>query len=249
MFTNEDIYNTRATQEDLLAMMKDIHAFFEREGITYSLAGGSLLGAVREDGFIPWDDDMDIMVDRENYERIKSAFGGCKGYVLERDLWIYRIRRERDKKTDGYVPTVDIFVADNVPENKLRWKWKVFRLKVLQGMMKKKPDYKKYSFLHKLCIAATRFLGFFFTYDHKWKKYEKVSKVGNKKPTKYVALYNDLYRYLSIRYDADLMKNVTKHKFEDAEFYITEKYDHSLTVQYGDYMTPPPESERISAHL
>jgi len=52
-----------------------------------------------------------------------------------------------------------------------------------------------------------------------------------------------------VRYDADLMASLMKHPFEDTEFYITEKYDHSLTVLYGDYMTPPPENERISAHL
>lgn len=249
MFAKEDLYNTRATQEELLAMMKDIHAFFEREKITYSLTSGSLLGAVRENGFIPWDDDMDIMVDRKNFERILSAFDGCKGYTLKRDLWIYRIRREGNEKTEEYQPTVDIFVIDNVPENKLQWKWKVFRLRMLQGMMKKKPDYKKYSFIHKILVAATRFLGLFFTDNFKWKRYDKISKIGNKKPTKYVAMYDDLYKYLSVRYDADLMASLTKHPFEDTEFYITEKYDHSLTVLYGDYMTPPPENERISAHL
>ena len=249
MFTNEDLYNTRATQEELLAMMKDVHAFLEREKIAYSLNGGSMLGAVREKGFIPWDDDMDIMVDRHNFERILSAFGGCKGYTLKRDLWIYRIRRETDEQTDGYQPTVDIFVLDNVPENKLRWKWKVFRLKMLQGMMKKKPDYKKYSFIHKILVAGTRFMGLFFTDNFKWKRYDKISKIGNKKPTKHKAMYDDLYKYLSVRYDADIMDNLIKRPFEDTEFYITEKYDHCLKTLYGDYMTPPPQAERISAHL
>ena len=249
MFTNEDLYNTRATQEELLAMMKDIHDFFEREKIVYSLTSGSLLGAVREKGFIPWDDDMDIMVDRHNFERILSAFSGCKGYTLQRDLWVYRIRRETQERASGYQPTVDIFVLDNVPKNKLSWKCKVLRLKILQGMMKKKPEYGKYSFIQKLMVATTRCMGLFFTDNFKWKRYNKISQIGNKTPTKHKAMYNDLYKYLSVRYDANIMDKLQMHAFEDTQFYITEKYDHCLKTLYGDYMTPPPKEERISAHL
>lgn len=245
----EDQYGTKLVQSELLSMMKDVHAFFEREHITYSLSGGSLLGAVRHKGFIPWDDDMDVMMDRENYERVQQVFHRLDGYELVKELWVYRIRRKNANAKDGYAPTIDIFVADHCPDNALRRKWKVLRLKILQGMMKEKIDYKEYSFVYKICVAITHFLGKFFTKKWKWKRYDKISQVGNNKRTEYVTLYNDLFKLLGVRYDRDLMQSVKKQAFEDTQFYISEKYDDFLTKQYGDYMTPPKEEDRISIHL
>lgn len=245
----EDTYGTKLVQTELLAMMKDVHAFFEREGITYSLSGGSALGAVRHQGFIPWDDDMDVMMDRENYEKTQRVFHRLDGYELVKELWVYRIRRKNANIKDGYAPTIDIFVADNCPDKSAQRKWKILRLKILQGMMKEEINYKEYSFVYKICVALTHFFGKFFTKNWKWKKYDKISQVGNKKPTKYVTLYNDLFKLLGVRYDCRLMQKVQKTPFEDAEFYVTEYYDDFLTKQYGEYMTPPKEEDRISIHL
>ena len=72
----ENKYGALEYQQITLAMMKDIHRFLMSEGIKYSLCGGSLLGAIRESGFIPWDDDLDIMMDRENFGYI--VFKGKK---------------------------------------------------------------------------------------------------------------------------------------------------------------------------
>ena len=57
-----------------LEIMKDVHEFCVKTGIVYSLLDGSLIGAIRHQGFIPWDDDIDINVTRENYEKIKKKF-------------------------------------------------------------------------------------------------------------------------------------------------------------------------------
>lgn len=247
----EDKYGTRAVQNELLAMMKDIHAFFESKGIRYALCSGSALGAVRHNGFIPWDDDMDILVDRENYQRILEVFGECDGYVLRRDLWIYRIQKKGREKKEGerYLPTVDIFVLDNAPDGKWARKWQLLRLKMLQGMMKKDVDYQKFSFAYKACLFCTHLLGKLFTYNYKFKRYEKISRKANKKDTKYTACFNDLFKYISLRYEKDLLQSLVLHPFEDTQFYIPEKYDMYLTTIYGDYMTPPKESERVARHL
>lgn len=63
-------------QRKLLALLKEFHGFCINNGIKYSLDWGSLLGTIRHKGFIPWDDDLDIMVDRDNYEKIRSLIGG-----------------------------------------------------------------------------------------------------------------------------------------------------------------------------
>ena len=67
-------YGTYDRQIELLEMIKDIDRLFDMHDIKYSLCSGSLLGAIRENGFIPWDDDIDIMVDRDNFNKLISLF-------------------------------------------------------------------------------------------------------------------------------------------------------------------------------
>ena len=66
-------------QRILLMMLKDFDAIAKKYGIEYTLSGGSVIGALRHQGFIPWDDDIDINVTRENFEKIKKAFRSYRG--------------------------------------------------------------------------------------------------------------------------------------------------------------------------
>lgn len=247
MPVKENEYGTAERQNILLDMMKDIHAYCEKESIKYSLCGGTMLGAVRHKGFIPWDDDVDILLDRNNYNKFVENFKNCQGYKLERDLWIMRVRRESDISADD--ATIDLFIADNVPNGKFARKWKETRIKLLQGMMKKKSDNQKVSFFYRTCLFFTRILGKFFTYNYKWKKYNKISQKGNNKETEYVSIYNDLFKYIGIKYNKKLVSDFTLMPFEDAEFYVSSDYHNTLTLLYGDYMTPPKKEERIPLHL
>ena len=61
------------TQQELLELLKRVAAFLDENGIRYYLFGGTAIGALRHRGFIPWDDDVDILVDRENYYRLMDA--------------------------------------------------------------------------------------------------------------------------------------------------------------------------------
>lgn len=65
-------YDIRKLQQAILIIMDEIHRICQEHNITYSICGGTLLGAVRHEGFIPWDDDLDIMMIRSEYERFIS---------------------------------------------------------------------------------------------------------------------------------------------------------------------------------
>lgn len=239
-------YGTVAVQEKLLKMMKDFHNFCASNGLQYSLNGGSVLGAVRHDGFIPWDDDIDVMMTRDYFEQLLRIKDSFEGYSIQcNDLWVYRIKPVdlKDKST------IDIFIMDNVPDNAFISKLKIMLIKTLQGMMKDKPNYKKYGVANRILLFVTYNIGRLFTHERKLRMYAKCSQIGNSQKTKYVNAYNDLYRLLDARFEGSTMEKLLLHKFEDAFFYIPENYDDYLTKQYGDYMVLPPENERIPKHI
>lgn len=247
-----DKYGVRERQLELLEMLKEVDAFLTSNGIKYSLCAGTLLGAVRHDGFIPWDDDIDIMVDRENYTKILKLFETKKEetrFVLNKILWIYRIQDKNDDTNSLKTPTIDIFVFDNCPNGKIKRKFKLLLMKLLQGMIKTDLDYKKFSFGYKVCLWTTHVIGKLFTKNFKFRMYDRAARIGNKKDSDKLGSYFSPFNNLKLLYSKTLMKEIVRHKFEDVEMPIPAEYDSYLTAQYGDYMTPPKESDRVAIHM
>ena len=252
MVIENDKYGTRARQLELLSMFKEVDKLFRENGIRYSLGGGSVLGAVRHNGFIPWDDDIDLMVDRENYAKIIELFGkGEHGtrFVLNKILWVYRIQDKDDKSGSIMTPTIDIFVIDNYPDNAFVAKFKLIMIKLLQGMMKTEKTERKLSAFYRFCLFVTRIFGKLFTHNFKFKLYDRIARIGNGKKSRLVTCYFSPFSYLKFRFDNTLMDEIVDHEFEDTVAPIVAEYDKYLTVPYGDYMTPPKEEDRVSQHV
>lgn len=245
-------YGTLQRQKELFVMMKEIDAFCQKHSISYSLAGGSLLGAIRHNGFIPWDDDIDLMVDRKNLSKFLDAFYEFSDetpYFLNRYLWVYRIQEVNDTSAGLLRPTIDVFVLDHCPDSGLKRKYKTFAIKMLQGMMKVEPDYTDKSLFMKVCIFITHVLGKMFSEEHLFKTYDSVSQIGDDRISKYITAYDYPFGYLNRKYDSDILDSIEYHQFEGASFPIISKYHHYLTEHYGDYMTLPEESGRVSEHM
>ena len=119
-------------QAIILEMLDDVHAYCEAQGLTYLLSGGNVLGALRHHGFIPWDDDADLIMPRADYLRFIEGFADAfpgkywvesPEHTPEVGIPIARIRREgtvarlyNDMPSEHMGVSVDIFVLEDVPD-------------------------------------------------------------------------------------------------------------------------------------
>lgn len=243
----------------LLEVMDVFHAFCKENGLTYYMLGGTMLGAYRHQGFIPWDDDIDIGMPRADYEKLLSLKESMpSGYGIRHhrfesgipyafahfeDINTTYIEQRRSK--DTYVGGVylEIFPLDIAPAGKFSRLIKSYQVRfykrILYGLI---LDYnqKKRTFPKALIIKAIRML---FNMDKTTKRLDNCihKEEGNS------GIYSNLLGHWCIR--ENILETVygepVSYSFEGRNYDGVAEPEQYLTCLYGkDYMTPPSEEEK-----
>jgi len=238
-----------------LDMLKEIDAFCRGNNIKYSLAFGTLIGAVRHKGFIPWDDDVDIMMPLPDMLRFKTLFHSdfLKYCDIETEKhYDYPFSRivhtgtynKRGLVYQGYGICIDTYPIISIPsEQQEQEKFFVNAMKIQNKRMRYARWRKR--LIRYLPISSIP------GHDAIQKKYRDYLLKGSPSygTTDY---YYAVAAPLRIRnrtiYDRDIFSKLINVEFEGCEFYSIKDYDYFLSLMYGDYMTPPPEDERHPYH-
>lgn len=262
----EQITDINVLKQYQLGNLLALHRFCTEKKINYSLVYGSLLGAIRHQGIIPWDDDIDVCLLRDEYNRLIQEFpvqfeGKYSLHSLERQKdYVRPYARLCDDTTletfQDNIPMppmgigIDIFPIDEVPEDEKEWqKFNKKRRRLVWLYMKKAYVHwdKKQNLLHNLCAATFNLL---------------IKPVSFRFLAERLSRHAQQYRDTDSSYLFEACQGlVTQQRipktafnsyeprpFEGHQLQIISGYNDYLTLTYGEYMQLPPEDKRQSHH-
>lgn len=252
-----------------LEILKKFHDFCETHGLTYVLAYGTLIGALRHDGYIPWDDDIDVCMPRKDFMKfleLRHLFGD--DYVVQYmsiDSSFFPFVKVRNKHTKAIMKSsedmdlnqgiwIDVFPLDMMPkdENSFAFKMRHFRISNLIVLL---TSQSKSKVMHSKA-GMNRILRHTYYYVNKIlgkktvkKKLEKVL-MKEYNNTLYYDLSNSVYNNLDQLYviSQNELQSKRLHKFEKYEFYINGNAENTLVRTYGNWKEKPPLDQRFPHH-
>ena len=250
-----------------LDIAKAVVDLCDRHGLTYYMLGGTMLGAIRHQGFIPWDDDMDLGMPRDDYEKFleiapKELPAYLKVVNYRNDPnYMYYITRVLDTETkvieerigndNKYTnASIDIFPIDGTPNNPIARKIYFFRVLYHRALMslcyKDSIDrQRKRSKKEQLLLwIMERIPVEKLTTPYKQKcKIDKLLRKQKIEGAKYIGNIMGAYRTREI-VPAEFYGKGAYYPFEDMQLRGLEQYEAYLEYTYGDYMQLPPEDKR-----
>ncbi len=244
----------------LLDIISDLDAFCRKNGIRYALAYGSLLGAVRHKGFIPWDDDIDILMPRPDYIRLLQEYRHPYFEIKSQDtdpafpLNFAKLCDMRtvsiDKHGNRSHVAVDIFILDGVGSSRSEADAIIARTKKLQRLWSNQLFSAQLSLdaqygMTKNCyILAAKIISPFISLDKLVRKIISFKQSHPVDKSVFCASLDDYYHV----YETRKMLDCTDAPFENLSLRIPADYDHELRINYGDYMQLPPVEQRVETH-
>ena len=271
MNTGEKLLSKKETQQLLLDMLDQFTAYCEKHGLRYYLVGGTLLGAVRHQGFIPWDDDIDVGMPRPDYERFlklveKEPVSKDLKPVSDRNRKLYNAycellntRTRLEKETSQYIREegrilnlfIDIFPQDGWPEDdreaeKLAGQMKRLRYLALNGRARLGKGTSPLRMLAKMpVILLMKVVG-------SWRIVDKIDRIARKydyDTSRYVgAITYGIYGSGERCLRTDVLP-LTKVTFEGKQYYAPRRWDVYLGQIYGDFWKLPPKEKQIDHRM
>lgn len=271
--TNQNTSDLRKLQLVELQLLKEFAHFCDDNNIRYYLCGGTLLGAIRHRGFIPWDDDIDIYMPRPDYDHfLRLTEGGqtslvvhtvhnCDSYVryFARvvDPSVIVVRNDLVGNNEEYA-WLDLFPLDGTPKHgftRKLWSYYLYYRRYLYKYACK-PELDRTDKTNRLSrglglverLADSLHLGKLFSKKDQWAKFDKAAKRFPFDSSDYVRNYMEYYKFKET-FPKSFFGERTDVFFEDDYFKAGLPYKDYLTHIYGDYMALPPEEKRRTHEL
>lgn len=265
-------------QQESLVMMKEIHRFCQDNNIHYSLTAGTLIGALRHNGFIPWDDDIDVMMTRDNFDRFCKEFRhenyevmvpGQNGYYLK---FARVLDKEKTLIVDNTFPFssrptglfIDVFPIDSCPEDlfettaKNCTKFKLYSWEYRHSLHCIET-FKSANTIKNKLISALKWLKHFcsmLSHKFSFKTLENQIQEESSFLRKLNSTPSDVYGGFAFaafnyhnRYSKEWFEHYILKDFEDTKFYVINGYDGFLKMRYKDYMKIPPKEKQVPLDL
>lgn len=242
-------------QTALFALLTEFDRVCRELEIPYVLFGGTMLGAVRHQGFVPWDDDVDVLMMRPDYERFLKAAPAVldhEKFYLQKEfsehwpLFFSKLRLNNTACLEKYHPKdlqthqgvyIDIFPCDNGARTELgrRIQFLASKIVIAKGLYQR--GYDTDSRIKKLFMQLCRVLPM--------KPALRLSQSGSGDSKMVHTFLGGARSYGKNIYPRELFAHRTMASFEGGQFPIPARYDELLRLLYGDYMRLPPEAERV----
>lgn len=267
-------YDLTEVHQANLAILKEIDRICRKYKIKYLLDAGTLLGAVRHKGFIPWDDDADVAFTRSNYDAFlkvvrrelpeemellepKDLRGGTAFYDFTTRIIYKNSRTHEDSDEMRFYEGklnhlwVDLFTIDELPDSKVASACTRLLHTVIYGMAmghRYRLDYKKYSLINKIVIGTLASLGKIIPMKTLSKLQHMIAVKDHKGKSclRYYSNYQPDYLYVTLK--KEWCEETVDLEFEDTRLMAPKGWHEVLTWIYGDYKKLPPEEQRVPSH-
>lgn len=250
---------TQELKEIQISILKRVADFCDKNEITYFLAFGTLIGAIRHNGYIPWDDDIDIAMPRPDYDLFISSFNNEDSHIkvisMENNKqYGFSFAKAHDTRTivnetqyaqDHFGVYIDIFPIDGIKDIP-----QIYKLRRINKFLHtKKANFSQRTFSKKVINAIGKIILLPFSVHTILKKIDQISRQCPFGSTPKAGCICDSVVGERAMVDTEVFSSSIMHDFEGYQFKIPIGYDTWLRKIYGDYMQLPPEDKRKTHHV